>query len=63
MLIYQIIINHAPYRGVAGTGYKGNDLNGVLSVKYIINAVASADLDWIYLIQVKVFCCLFYMVL
>ncbi len=33
---------------------RATDLNGVLSVEYIVDAVPPADLYWIYLVQVKV---------
>ena len=58
MCIHKIVIDHAPHGCFTGTGYKGNDFNGVLSVKYIVDAVPATDLYRIYLIQIKVCGCL-----
>ena len=56
MFIAEIIIDHAPDRGIAGTGYKSNDLNGVLTIENIIDSVSAAYLYGIDLIEIKIGC-------
>ena len=54
MLVVEIIIDHAPDRGVSRARGVGYDFNGVLPVKDIVNAIPSADLDWVDLIKIEV---------
>ena len=49
---------NTPHRGITGTGLTGNDLDGVLAVKHIVDAVAAAHLDRVDLVDVKFFQCL-----
>lgn len=58
LLIFQVIVDHTPHRGITGTGLTGNDLDGVLAVKHIVDAVAAAHLDRVDLVDVKFFQCL-----
>ena len=50
VFISKVIIDHAPYRCLPGSRNEGNDLNGVLSIEYIVDAVSPADLHRIYLV-------------
>ena len=54
MSIFQIIVDHAPYRCFTRAGYKCHYFNRVLPIKYIIDAIAAADLNRVYLIQIKI---------
>ena len=57
-LIFQVIVDHAPHRSITGAGLTGDNLNGVLSVKHIVDAVAAAHFHRIDLVHVKFFQCL-----
>ena len=52
-LIFQIIVNHAPNRSISGTRLGGDYLNGVLTVKNIVNAVSSADFNRVNLANIE----------
>ena len=57
MLIIQIVINHAPYRSITRSGYLRNNLNGMLTIKHIVDSVAAAYFHWIDLVQIEIGCC------
>ena len=54
-LIFQVIVDHAPHRSITGAGLTGDDLNGVLSVKHIVDAIPTAHFHRIDLVHVKFF--------
>ena len=47
------IIHHTPDGRVPGAGHRSHDLNGVLSVKNVVDPVPPADLDRVDLTHVK----------
>ena len=61
VLIFEIVINHTPYRGFTRTRNKGNNLDGVLSVENIVNSVTFTNLYRVDLVKVEVFRSLFNM--
>ena len=53
MLVAQVVVDHAPDRGVPGAGDRRYDLDGVLSVEDVIHTAAPADLDRIDLVDIE----------
>ena len=53
-LIIHVFKDHAPNRSLTGTGNRRYDLDGMLAIKYIVDAIASADLDGVNLMDVKI---------
>ena len=42
MLVTEMIVDHAPNRGIPGAGYKCYGFYGMLSVEYIVVSIAAA---------------------
>lgn len=53
--VFQVVIYHAPHRGVPGSGDGSDDLDGMLPVEHVVDPVTAGDLYRIDLAQVKVF--------
>ena len=56
LFVAEVVINHAPDRGLAGAGPGGDDFDGVLAVDHIVDSVPLAHFDRFDLVQVKILC-------
>ena len=55
LLVFQVIIYHAPDRRIPRTGFGCDNLNCMLAVKHIIDTVSSADFYRVNLTDIKLF--------
>ena len=59
MIIFQIIIDHAPYWCFTRTGNRCDNFNCMLTIKYIVNPISSTNFNGIDLVWIKMFCGIF----
>ena len=54
VLVIEVIIDHTPHRRVTRTRYERDNLNGMLTVKNVVNTITPAHLNRIDLKEIEV---------